>query len=98
MPWTNEDSQQFYVSSEWRTFRRNWITEFGEDECATCGVGLAKRSPDYTLDHIVPLTIAPDLRLDPNNIVAMCRSCNSRKNNKLGITRANYVNTRLIEL
>ena len=98
MIWNNDDSQQFYVSSEWKTFRKNWIKNFGGDECEKCGTALAKGSFNYTLDHIVPLTVAPHLRLEDTNIVVMCRSCNSRKNNKLGITRTNYVNTKLVQL
>jgi 5-methylcytosine-specific restriction endonuclease McrA len=37
---------------------------------------------DATVDHLIPLAIAPDLRLEPANLAACCRKCNSTKANR----------------
>jgi 5-methylcytosine-specific restriction endonuclease McrA len=48
--------------------------------CAYCGKPLL--GPDATVDHVIPIDIAPSLRLDPSNLVAACRRCNSRRANE----------------
>ena len=50
--------------------RDNWT-------CHYCGKKLV--GSDATVDHIVPLHKDSSLALDPSNLVASCRSCNSRK-------------------
>lgn len=52
--------------------RDNWI-------CANCGKHLA--GGDATVDHITPLDRGGE-RLAPENLQAMCKSCNSRKRNR----------------
>ena len=65
--------------SAWRRLRLkildrdNWI-------CYLCNKVLI--GSDATVDHIVAKSIAPDRRLDPTNLAACCRTCNSRKHNK----------------
>lgn len=35
------------------------------------------------VDHIIPLSTAPHLRLEETNLIACCVTCNSRKKDKL---------------
>lgn len=34
---------------------------------------------DATVDHLVPVSVSPELRLEPRNLAACCRKCNSSK-------------------
>jgi 5-methylcytosine-specific restriction endonuclease McrA len=42
--------------------------------CEGCG-----STENLTADHKVPISIAPELALEPLNVRVLCRSCNSRK-------------------
>ena len=53
--------------------RDNWT-------CYKCQKKL--KGADATVDHIVPLARNSSLRLDPQNLAACCRSCNSSKKDK----------------
>ena len=57
-------------SSEWRLFRQKYI----QDQCASCG-----SETKLELHHIVPFNVAPDLELDPDNVITLC------ENKKYGI-------------
>ena len=48
--------------------------------CATCGA-----TTDLTVDHIFPLSRGGTN--DPLNLQVLCRSCNSRKNNRVLLPR-----------
>ena len=41
--------------------------------CCACG------RPASEVDHKIPISQRPDLRLDPENLQAMCKPCHSRK-------------------
>ena len=41
--------------------------------CCECG------RPAGEVDHKIPISERPELRLDPANLQAMCKSCHSRK-------------------
>ena len=97
MSWTSEDSSKLYISNEWKKFRRRFINTHKPDECAACNKPLSDGF-DMTLDHSPPLTKTNgENAFDEASIVVMCRSCNSRKNNRL-VLRQNYSNTRLVSL
>lgn len=53
--------------------RDKWI-------CYMCNKKLI--GSDATVDHIIPITKDPSLRLDETNLAACCRQCNSKKQNK----------------
>lgn len=36
-------------------------------------------TPATEVDHIVPVKIAPERRLDPTNLQSLCKPCHSRK-------------------
>ncbi len=42
--------------------------------CLTCG-----SRDDLTVDHVIPVTIRPDLAFEVDNLAVLCRRCNSRK-------------------
>ncbi|MFF8831357.1 HNH endonuclease [Streptomyces sp. NPDC015131] len=57
--------------------------------CARCGGRIDLDLPkehrlSWTLDHIIPRVIRPDLAEDPANVVPMHRSCNSSKGARTG--------------
>ena len=56
----------------WRKVRDEAIRR--QPWCARCGT-----TDDLTGDHDIPLREAPERRLDPTNVVVLCRPCNSRK-------------------
>ena len=96
--WSREESLAFYRSSEWKQFRRKWLDNCGLDACEACNKPIDINTGDATLDHIVAVSKAPHMRMDPQNIALLCRSCNGRKQNRSGVVRQNYVNTKLVRL
>lgn len=64
---------------EWRKIRMavlvrdNWTCHY----CQKKLVGA-----DATVDHLIPVSVDPSLRLNRSNLVSACRSCNSSKKDK----------------
>lgn len=56
--------------------------------CQTCG-----STTNLTVDHIIPLSESPDLRLEPLNCQVLCRTCNSRRNNRCANDERQAVHT-----
>jgi 5-methylcytosine-specific restriction endonuclease McrA len=46
--------------------------------CYYCGY----EGKDMTIDHVIPVSKAPELAIDISNMVSACKPCNSRKNKK----------------
>lgn len=63
--------------SGWRKIRLQILDRDGWS-CGYCGNYLI--ASDATVDHILPLDRGGTN--DPNNLIACCRRCNSRKRNK----------------
>lgn len=40
------------------------------------------QSPADTVDHVIPISVAPDLVVSFDNALACCKSCNSRKGSR----------------
>jgi 5-methylcytosine-specific restriction endonuclease McrA len=94
--WTHIQSKELYVSSRWKTFRKDYITRHRPDSCEACSKPVS--GADLTLDHNPPLTkTGGSNAFDEASMVVLCRSCNSRKNNRL-LLRTNYSNTKLVSL
>jgi 5-methylcytosine-specific restriction endonuclease McrA len=94
--WNHEDSAKLYISSEWKKFRKEYIKRTGADACEACSKPVS--GFDLTLDHNPPLTKTGGTNaFDEASIVVLCRSCNSRKNNRL-MLRQNYSNPKLVSL
>jgi 5-methylcytosine-specific restriction endonuclease McrA len=43
--------------------------------CYYCGA----EDKDMTIDHIIPVSKAPEMAIDINNMVTACKPCNSKK-------------------
>lgn len=54
-------------SPHWSAYRKHFMQQ--HPECASC---LRKSEEAH---HIVPFHVAPDLELNPTNLIAMCRRC-----------------------
>ena len=94
--WTYEDSKKLYNTTEWKAFRKNFINNHKPQECEACFKPVS--GFDLTLDHNPPLTKTGGANaLDEASIVVLCRSCNSRKNNRL-LLRTNYANNKMVSL
>ena len=60
----------FYRSREWRALSKRVLEE---QLYCTCGAKATQA------DHLQSIRERPDLALDRNNLVGMCRPCHSRK-------------------
>jgi len=65
--------------AEWQKIRR-FILDRDQWTCYKCQKKLA--GLDATVDHLIPLAVDRTLGLDPSNLAACCRSCNSAKRDK----------------
>lgn len=64
--------KQFYSAKEWRALRYQVLLDAGFS-CVECG-------HEATVgDHIIPTKVRWDLRLDINNIQALCHECHNKK-------------------
>ncbi len=62
------------LDSEW-TYDMELLIYETFDSCLLC-----EKIYDLTVDHVVPLSKGG--KLEPGNVVVLCRSCNSKKYNK----------------
>lgn len=60
-----------------RQYKANRLKKLAADGyvCFYCGY----EGKDMTIDHIVPVSKAPDMAISMENMVSCCRTCNSRK-------------------
>lgn len=61
-------------------FQENPPNDEGYYVCYLCGRWLIPA--ETTLDHVVPRSHAPELRLEPSNLAPCCYVCNSKKGSK----------------
>lgn len=69
-----------YGSAAWKKLASAVVA--GASRCAWCGASGVPLSGD----HVTPVRAAPDLALEPDNIVAACRSCQERRKVRPGGT------------
>lgn len=60
----------------WNDLRTKLFSE-NENVCACCG-----STEKLEADHIYPVSIYPELRLNYSNLQILCKSCNIRKGNR----------------
>lgn len=65
----------FYRTIEWREVRSVVLSMYGS-VCMKCG-----SKKNIHVDHILPISKYPKLRLDVNNLQVLCSSCNIEKSN-----------------
>jgi len=65
--------------SKWRKVRLKVLNR-DQWTCYLCQKHLVGR--DATVDHLVPISVAPHLRLEETNLRACCLSCNSGKRDR----------------
>ncbi|MDQ0999774.1 5-methylcytosine-specific restriction endonuclease McrA [Neobacillus niacini] len=71
----------FYISKEWRAVRELVFIEYGIEDGALCcqrclineRIIVYKNMEGH---HLKPRSKYPELELDPDNIVPLCKSCN----------------------
>lgn len=61
-----------------RTWRKLRLVILARDQW-TCGYC---NQPATTIDHIIPVSKAPDLALNPENCISACKRCNSSKGSR----------------
>lgn len=71
--------RSFYTSERWLRKRESTLRKYGE-KCMKCG---AKKSATVSIhvDHIKPISKYPQLRLNPENLQVLCKTCNHEKSN-----------------
>ena len=75
-----------YLDNGSRRPRRNKVSRSGawkriakghlrtEPNCAICG-----RSKPVTVHHIIPTSVAPELELEPSNLITLCKQSHTSK-------------------
>jgi len=89
-----EEGNEFYRSAEWKELRKSFI-EGKELRCVCCGVEVInapkklnttefKGKEILNVDHILPVRMHWDKRLDICNLQILCNPCNKIKGNDFG--------------
>lgn len=68
-------SQAFYNSWSWKRLRYQVLLKYGP-VCMLCG-----STEKIVVDHILPISKYPQLRLEFDNLQVLCESCNMGKSN-----------------
>lgn len=69
-------THSLYGTAAWRSLSAD--VRASSDRCHWCG------TPTRSLvaDHVIPLTVRPDLGLERSNLVPACPSCNVRRSHR----------------
>lgn len=71
--------QSFYDRDVWKRLRYAVLKKYGF-RCMACG-GSQEDGTVIQVDHILPISIYPELALDEKNLQVLCKECNSGKRN-----------------
>ena len=67
--------------ADWQRLRKQCMRE--QPLCILCAKGSATQRPRVVaaveVDHIIPVTLAPELRLTRSNLQCLCKHCHRRK-------------------
>lgn len=82
-------SSRIYSTHRWRVLQRDFKArcKAANIRCALCGHSIDYNAPGrsalaFELDHIVPVSIRPDLAFAPHNWQASHKSCNAAAGDK----------------
>lgn|SRR5574343_418649 len=75
---SRDQKAKFYDSWEWKKIRYEVLNKYGA-KCMMCGA--TKETTKICVDHIKPISLYWDLRLDFNNLQVLCDDCNKGKSN-----------------
>lgn len=68
--------QKLYETKDWKQLvRKIYIRD--NIECQKCGLEHKYKMESFHLHHIKSFSLYPQLRLDPSNIVLLCRPCHN---------------------
>ena len=70
--------QKFYDSWEWKALRFRALKDYGS-KCQLCGA--TSKTDKICVDHIKPISLFWELRLDFENLQVLCDNCNKGKSN-----------------
>ena len=70
----------FYKTAEWKRVRYDALAA-NDGRCELCGISKHEGAV-LNVDHIRPLRLHWDRRLDPSNLQVLCGSCNQGKGNR----------------
>lgn len=80
VPAKQDKISAFYRSAEWKRARYDVLVA-NDGRCELCGAGKSD-GVKLNVDHIKPLRLHWDRRLDPSNLQVLCGSCNQGKGNR----------------
>lgn len=72
--------KSFYESNQWRRLRYEAIKR-SDGGCTACRRSREKHNVAIHVDHIIPISHAPDLKLEIHNLQILCEDCNLGKGN-----------------
>lgn len=73
-------AKKFYKSPEWKALRSIVLETRNTGRCRNCQVQFSdKKWCEPVVDHILPLKIFPECRLEINNLQVLCNGCNYAK-------------------
>lgn len=78
----------FYRSNKWKRTREHIIRRDGQ--CTSCGT-----HDHLQVHHIISITDAPHLALDPDNLTTLCSTCHARESNTTKRERGAHTRTRM---
>ena len=73
----NKFHDQFYHSKEWKSMRNLVMFDHG-GLCTQCA-RLDMTVPADVVDHIIPISVDWDQRLNRDNLQPLCHSCHNKK-------------------
>lgn len=72
-------SRERGYDSDWEKVRKQFAAE--NPICVMCERE-GRTALVEEVDHIIPVKVRPDLRLDPSNLQSLCKSCHQKKTNQ----------------
>lgn len=72
-------ARQRGYDAAWRRLRKAFLAAHPLCQCEDCQAGVKRVTAATVVDHIVPISERPDLRLEWSNLRAMSKPCHDRR-------------------